>query len=144
MADEYGFTIKTKSNAGPRIKYLSAYFNSDADAIGFATRLDAVLANNAKATCQKKLVKVQESAYEIPSDQMNLRDEVWTLISLKSKDDNGNVVGQGLMTLPCAQAGFVSDFVASLPADNIYLPGGGEVMHKVTDAEIVRTTAYAL
>ena len=143
MADEYGFSIKTKSNAGPKIKYCSASFDNEGDAMAFATVLNAHLANNAKAACAKKIVKVTESAYEIPSDQMNLKNEVWAMFLLRSLAPDGSVNAQSVLTIPCVDGSMLASLLTSLSTANIVL-SSGDVSHTVNSVSILKTSYYAV
>lgn len=145
----FGFPLKIKTNAGPRIKYFSANFSSDGDALAFANALNngsgdegsPLVANHGVFDVNQRLETHTEMEYELP-DGYSPTDEAWVTWKLQYHNQEGQVYGQGFITVPCLEPGIVEEATAAVVAAGILVPCQDGEMRPADSADVYKISTY--
>lgn len=143
MPRHYGFPVKIKTAAGPRIKYFSCYMDDDEAALEFAGHLsDNVIANNGRIDVNNRILINGEANYELPEGYSPTNENWPTYLVSVVDSGTGEVAGQQYLTIPCVRPSYDLQTLSEDIIGRVYVYCNDGTYRVATHAKLIRSVAY--
>lgn len=143
MPQHYGFPVKIKTAAGPRIKYFSVYMDDDAAALAFAGHLSSdVMANNGKVDVNNRILINGEQNYELPEGYTPTNENWPTYLVSVVNNGTNEVEGQQYLTIPCVRPSYDLMQLANDIVGHVQVYCNDGTYRVATHAKLIRSISY--
>lgn len=143
MPQLYGFPIKIKTAAGPRIKYFSCHLADDNAALQFAGHLsNDAIANNGKVDVNNRILINGEGNYELPEGYSPTNENWPTYLVSVVNGGSDEVEGQQYLTIPCVRPSYDLQTLANDIIGHVYVYCNDGTYRVATHAKLIRSVSY--